>query len=123
MAVKGFQAGRLRHRVTVQRKVETRDAVTGAVSHTWDTLVLPGDLALSDIPAECLTGPGRELQAADAKQAATALRVTLRYFPGLTEQMRVVWEGRAYDIQSIERDRTARHFMWLRCGGGLTDGA
>lgn len=107
---------RLRHRVTVQQKVTTQDGNTGAISYVWQ------DYAVN-VPAEVLTGPGREFDAADAKQAETTARITMRWFPGLLASMRILWDSRAYDILSMETDATARREWRLRCKDGPTDGS
>jgi SPP1 family predicted phage head-tail adaptor len=78
---------------------------------------------LENVPAEVLTGPGREFNAADAKQAETTARINLRWFPGLLPDMRIRWEGQRYDILSIETDVTARKEYRLRCKQGANDGA
>jgi SPP1 family predicted phage head-tail adaptor len=116
-------AHRYRHRVAVQEKTEDTDSDTGDVSHAWSNVWLDSDTELSAVPAEVLTGPGREFNAADAKQAETSARITLRWFPGLLPTMRIVWDGRTYDILSIETDATARREYRLRCREGVSDGA
>ncbi len=118
-----MEAQRYRHRIELQEKVEEQDSETGALSHTWATAYLDSDTPLDQVPAEVLTGPGREFNAADAKQAETSARINLRWFPGLLATWRVVWEGKAYDILSIETDATARREYRLRCKEGVTDGA
>lgn len=117
-----MEAQRYRHRVTIQKKVEAQDSETGDVSWTWETVEING-LPLSGVPAEVLTGPGREFNAADAKQAETTARINMRWFSGLSPEWRIVWDGRSYDIISIETDRTGRREYRLRCKDGVTDGA
>lgn len=111
-------AQRLRHRVAVQQKTEVQDGTTGDISWSWSNVT-----GLSSVPAEVLTGPGREFNAADAKQAETTARINMRWFSGLLPTMRVVWDGRYYDILSIETDATGRREYRLRCKEGLSDGA
>lgn len=118
-----MEAQRYRHRITFQEKVAEQDSETGDTSYVWATVDLDSDTELADVPAEVLTGPGREFNAADAKQAETTARINLRWFPGLQPTWRIVWEGRYYDILSIETDATARREYRLRCKEGLTDGS
>lgn len=115
-------AQRYRHRIAIEEVVETQNAATGAVTHTWRTVDLDSDHDLSAVPAAVLTGPGREGLSADTKAAETSARIQFRWFPGLRADMRVVWDGRYYDIQSIEMDATGRREYRLRCREGLTDG-
>jgi len=117
------EAQRYRHRVSFEERVEEEDSETGALSYVWATVYLDSDTPLENIPAEVLTGPGREFNAADAKQAETSARVNLRWFPGLLPTWRMLWDGKAYDILSIETDATARREYRLRCKEGVTDGA
>jgi SPP1 family predicted phage head-tail adaptor len=109
-------AQRLRHRVTVQQQVPEVTTYGEGVGYFWADVY-------TAVPAEVLTGPGREFNAADAKQAETTARITLRWFPGLDPSMRIVWEGKHYDILSIELDVTARREYRLRCKEGTSDGA
>ena len=117
-----MQAQRYRHRVEFQSKAETQDMDTGAISHEWGTVYLDSDTPLDSVPAEVLTGPGREFNAADAKQAETTARIQCRWFPGLLPTWRLLWDGKTYDILSIETDATARREYRLRCREGVSDG-
>lgn len=107
---------RLRHRVDVERRSDEFTSEGELIGHDWYSLY-------TDVPAEVLTGPGREFRAADAKQSETTARITLRYFPGLKLADRITWDGRTFDIQSIELDLTARKEYRLRCIDGTTDGS
>lgn len=118
-----MEAQRYRHRVEFQEQFEEQDSETGAITRDWDTVYLDSDTPLDSVPAEVLTGPGREFNAADAKQAETSARINLRWFPGLLPSWRLLWDGKTYDILSIETDATARREYRLRCKEGVTDGA
>jgi len=118
-----MEAQRYRQRVTFQMQVEEQDSETGALTRTWETVELDSETPLSDVPAEVLTGPGREFNAADAKQAETSARINLRWFPDLDQSWRVVWDGRNYDILSWETDLTGRRELRLRVKHGVTDGS
>ncbi|HSH43854.1 MAG TPA: phage head closure protein [Arenicellales bacterium] len=108
-------AHRLRHRVTVQKPERTQDPVTGEVTITWVDVY-------ASVPAEVLTGPGREFRESAALQGERVARINLRWFPNLEYDWRIVWEGEPYDIQSIEADVTARREYRLRCTAGVNDG-
>lgn len=109
-------AQRLRHRVNIEDQVPEFSSAGEELGYEWAPVY-------QNVPAEVLTGPGREFNAADAKQAETTARINLRWFPGLLPSMRIVWEGKAYDILSIETDVTARKEYRLRCKEGTNDGA
>lgn len=120
-------ANRLRHRVTFQREGSaTRDADGYLVSGGgWETVVLSDGTQLKDVPAEVLTGPGKEFQGAGTTQAETSARINLRWFPADEREMaqwRILWDGRVYGIQSVDTDLTARREWRLRCIYGPSEG-
>lgn len=113
---------RLRQRVDIQEKVQTQNPTTGEVLHSWQNVWLDSDTELAGVPAEVLTGAGREYIAADARLAETSARITMRWFPGLSAAWRILWDGRIYDITSSETDITGRREWRLRCIDGASDG-
>jgi SPP1 family predicted phage head-tail adaptor len=113
---------RLRHRVAIERQVQVQDPNSGgAMITSWETLVVSGKPMVS-VPAEVLTGAGREFIAANAQQAETTARINMRWFPGLRETDRVLWDGKVYNIRSISTDITARREYRLICEDGINDG-
>lgn len=108
-------AYRLRHRVTVQELVETQDTNTGAMTRAWEDFI-------ADVPAEVLTGAGREFVQSGATQGEITARINMRWFPGLTQKMRVLWDTKVFNITSIETDITARQEYRLKCSAGVSDG-
>ncbi|HNS27385.1 MAG TPA: phage head closure protein [Steroidobacteraceae bacterium] len=119
-----MDAQRYRHRVNIQEKVAgPQNPRTGAVPYTWETVWLDSDTPLNEVPAEVLTGRGREFYAADAKQAETTARIQMPWFPGLLPTWRILWDGKVFDITGIETDATARRQYRITCKDGLTDGS
>lgn len=121
-------AYRLRHRVTFESKSEPVRDENGYIvpgSGGWQTVVLDGGLRLEDVPAEVLTGPGREFQGGNATQAEASARVTLRWLPASPSVVvfwRMRWDGRIFNIESAEVDITARREWRLRCVDGPSEG-
>jgi len=123
--------GKYRHRITFQEQVETRDS-EGALSLDWQNVWLDSETELADVPAEVLLGAGREFNASGKVQAETAARINLRWFPGLQESWRILWDGEfdsdnkysgsIFNIGAIETDATARREYRLRCTAGVNDG-
>jgi SPP1 family predicted phage head-tail adaptor len=111
-----IRSGDYRHRIHIQAPVDTQNPVTGVIARDWET-------AIGNVPAKVMTGPGRETHSAGTKLAETAARINCRWFPGLSHEMRILWEGRIFDIISIETDLTDRREYRLRCKDGLTDGS
>lgn len=106
---------RLRHRITLQRQFNSQDSNTGENHVSWEN-------AYVNVAAEVLTGPGRESVVSATKTAETDARMNFRWLPDIDQSMRVVWDGKHYDISGIEYDRTARREIRLTCKQGLTDG-
>lgn len=115
-------ANRLRHRVAIQERVNVQNSSTGAVTVSWDNVWLDSTTELDSVPAEVLTGPGREFNQSGSEQAEISARINLRWFPGLTQKMRIVWDGNIFNIHSIETDLTARREYRLKCTAGVNDG-
>lgn len=116
---------RLRHVVTLQKPIESQDAITGAITISWQTATDDYGTPLVDVPCEVLTGPGREFRGSGTTQAETSARLNLRWFPvdRLTlYKWRILWDGRVYNIGSSETDRTARQEWRLTCTDGVNDG-
>lgn len=116
-------AHRLRHRVRIQYPVETQDPVTGEVLTSWSDVELsPGK---PDIPAEVLTGAGRELIAAGAKHGETDARINVRWFPYTWNELykcRIVWQQQYFNVVSVETDVTGRQEYRFKCKAGVSNG-
>ena len=82
----------LRHQVQIQQSVVTRDT-TGAEIETWQ------DVATRH--AEIAPLVGREQFLAQQINATTSHRVRLRYLPGVTPKMRVLYGARILMIDGI----------------------
>ncbi|MFC3340017.1 head-tail adaptor protein [Paracandidimonas soli] len=121
-------AHRLRHRITFQRNEPAqRDENNVPIPNSggWQTVVLADGTRLENVPAEVLTGPGREFQGGAATQAEASARINLRWFPASERDMavwRVLWDGRVYNITSAEADVTARREWRLRVVDGPSEG-
>lgn len=111
-------ATRLRHRVDIQTLELEQDSESGEVIASWGTLY-------ASVPAEVLTGAGREFIAAGATQGETTARIVMRWFPVSESDMyawRILWDGRVYNIGSIETDATGRREWRIKCAAGVNDG-
>ena len=85
-----MNAGQLRHRIAVQEKTETRDE-RGGVIETWTTVAVRWG---SIEPLRM-----RELFLAQQVDARVTHRILLRYYPGLSNQHRLVHENRVFHVQ------------------------
>lgn len=109
--------GKYRHRVTIEQRVDppNRDPGDGSEIVEWEVFV-------EKVPAEVLTGPGREFVAANAGQAETVASINMRWFPGLRPDMRILWDGLVYNIKPPETDSTGRREYRIQCTDGVNDG-
>lgn len=102
-----FEAGRYRHRIRIEERVEEKNTF-GETEFTWEVLALDSHTDLEEVPAEVLTGAGRERVAAGQERGEGFARINFRWFEGLKYSHRIIWNGVVYDIRSIETDVTAR---------------
>ena len=115
-------SGRYRHLITIRGLIDGgTDPLSGLPIRDWGTVY-------ENVPAEVLTGPGREGVAAGAERAETDARINFRWLPGVDTQMRVIWESEPngtrpeFAIQDMELDATAMREIRLRCVHGREDG-
>ena len=90
----GALASRLKDRITIEAPVETDDA-QGGVVRSWAHVVE----CFAEV-APLYTDAAERL---DAQQLVTRMqyRVTLRRQEGITAGMRVVWQGRYFNIRAV----------------------
>lgn len=111
-------APKLRHRITIERLVETQDPTTGAVSETWVTFA-------SDVPAEVKPISSGEILRADAGQSTARYRFVVRQpsVAGMSGKMRIAHESLYFNIigEPIP-DPSLRYWVTLTAEAGLRDG-
>lgn len=94
-------AGKLRHRIDIQRESRTADGAGGA-SLAWLTIAL-------NIPAMIKPLSGNETMAAQRLEANISHRIYIRYAAGFRSSDRIVFDGRMFQIRAIlnleERNR------------------
>lgn len=114
-----MRAGNLRHRIEIQSEQEVQDE-NGDITVGWSNAF---PQFADGIPADWLPGPGREYLASESTRAEVEGRFVIRYLSGVTAAMRVVWDGRVWNIKAPPLlDRTARREMTLMVGSGANDG-
>lgn len=87
-----MQAGKLRHRVTIQQPTSVTDSY-GGQSQTWS------DVATVWASVEPLSG--NERWRAQQVQPGISHKVTLRYRAGINSSMRIVHEARNLNIDAV----------------------
>lgn len=94
----GLLAGRLRHRVTLERQVALgpQDPNTGEIPVGWR--------AYARVPAEMAPASAREFTAAAATQSEVRGKATLRYRPDTDASHSIVFRGKRYAILGVLTD-------------------
>lgn len=109
-------AGALRHKVTIQRQELAQNPVTGAMVATWVTV-------WERVPAAIEPLSAREFIAAQAVQSEVSMRITIRYRDGVKASMRILHNGRIFNIQGVLADLdSGRSYLTLPCSEGVNDG-
>lgn len=103
-----IQAGRFRHRITLQRRTTARDSAGGTVE-IWTNYI-------SGIPAVVEPASGREFFTAQQIASTVDTSITIRWRPGISETMRALHGADIYDITAVLADAdTGRETLSLMC--------
>lgn len=109
-----IEAGRLRHRVTIQSQTQTQNPLTGELTVTWT------DVATVWAAVEPISA--REFVAAQEPNARVTTRVTIRYLDGIEPSMRLLHRGRRYNIHGVLEDMdSGREYLTLPVSEGVND--
>lgn len=101
-----MRAGRLRHRIQIQEQTSSVDDFNTPINE-WTTV--------ATVRAAVEPLLGREFYQAQQVNAEVTTKITLRNRDGVVPRMRVLFDERWYDIQSVQRVREVRHEMVLMC--------
>lgn len=109
------QAGRFRHRVTIQSKVVSRDSA-GGVTESWTTFA-------KNVPAAIDTITGRENVSSEQITSSVTTEISIRWRPGLTAIMRVLHKDDVYNVEGVIPDSdSGRKIITLLCVQRNADG-
>jgi len=108
-----MRLGPLRHRVTFESRKTGRDEF-GQPLEGWDVVAT---LWASVDPVS-----GRELMTAQQTQSEITHRIRCRYRAGIETAQRILFDGRAFDIQSAINPREVGASLEILAIEGLTDG-
>lgn len=96
-----MQAGDLDRQITVQRRGATQDGA-GQPVETWSELYVLRANVVEGVVAETdATLPGRRGIVTGIELARTAVKMTVRYRPEITQADRVLYHGHYHDIVSL----------------------
>lgn len=108
-----MKIGKLRHRITLQEYIATRDSF-GAEVEAWVDI---GTVWASIEPLS-----GREFFAAQQVNAEVSTKITLRYRTGIKPEMRVLFAGRVFEIVSVINLEEKNIQLVLMCEEVLSSG-
>ncbi|MCY7947316.1 phage head closure protein [Bacillus atrophaeus] len=95
----------MRYRIQFQKKKQTgRLPVDGKDS--WETVI--------ECWAKAEGLKGREYYAAAAIQKEKTIKFTIRHREDINEHMRIVFENKVYEIESILPNYSRRHFLVVK---------
>lgn len=108
-------AGRLRHRVTIQKQTKMRTD-TGSVVVIWEDV--HKDIAASIEPLSA-----REFVASEAFQSKVIARITIRYVENINATMRILHRQKIYNIAGILADKMSGiEYITIPVSEGVNDG-
>lgn len=105
-----LNAGRLRHRVTIEAPQHTQDPQTGEIVTTWAPFAENIAAAIEPVSV-------REFVAAQAVQSRIQVRIVIRHRGGLVAGMRIVGsDGTIYHPQGFLPDAdSGREYFTIPC--------
>lgn len=120
-----FDAGKLRHVVDIEARVDSQDEEEGGVTTTWKPVFTDVRAAIEPLSA-------REAIAAAKEQASVVARITIRYRPGLDPAQRIVHGKKCcayyvgqeiYNPAGFLRDNdTGLEYVTIPCSMGANEG-
>ena len=110
-----MEAGKLRHRIGIEKQVNSQNETTGEMVVSW--------LTLADVWGEFSPLSVRELLVAQSQKSAVQARVRIRYRDDIDASMRIVFRGKHYNIAGVLADAdSGLDYLTLPLIEGLNDG-
>lgn len=109
-----LEAGRLRHRVSIERITRTQDPVTGAIVETWT--------GIARVWAAVEPLSAREFVQSAAGQSEVTARITIRTRDILATD-RIIHRGMVYNIRGVLADKdSGLEYITLPVAAGVNEG-
>lgn len=111
-----LSAGRLRHRIRIEKPVYEQDPVTGEMVKGWS-------LVADKVPAAIEPLSVREFIAARSYQSEVTARIVIRRRAEIDATMRILHRDRVYNIRGVLSDPdSGLEYLTLPCSEGVNDG-
>lgn len=115
-----LDAGRLRHRITIERPVSSDDSAGNLVT-TWE--LVKHNVAAEVAPLSARSLSMREFVAAQSIQSKPTATITLRWRTWLRADMRIIHRGTIYNIEGVVPDNdSGLEWITLPVSSGVNDG-
>lgn len=101
-----------RHRISIEEPSSSKDSEGNDII-TWSPIALSSSTDAASLPARVRPLSSRELLGLDVKRAETRVAFEIRWVPGVTSSCRIVWQGRAYEIDDPIADYTAKRHLTI----------
>ena len=111
-----LNAGKLNQRIALQTPTIGK-GTSGGVVKGWAEVA-------GNLPAAVrhLSGNERQASSAGGQVAEARTEITIRYRAGVTAQMRVLYQGAAYNIRHVNDFLAKRESLILTCDTGVNNG-
>lgn len=105
--------GEMRHRITIQRITPTinENGFESEISQDFKTVC-----------ASVKKLHGKEYFAAKAVQAENTVKFTIRYIAGIDQTMKILFQGKAYNITSIDNIKYKKRYIEIQALEVAADG-
>lgn len=113
-----LSAGRLRHRISIQKQHNSQDPATGVMRTVWQDVATNVAAAIEPLSV-------REFIASSQMQSQITARITIRYRAGLTPQMRILHSstGKIYNPAGWLADPdSGLEYVTAPCSEGVNAG-
>ena len=108
-----MRSGRLDRKIVIEQKTASLDSY-GGQTFAWTTF--------ATVWASVQPLKGRELIASQAAQSEITARFVIRYLPGVTDDMRISYGGKYWNISAVIDIDEHHREMHLLAGAGLNEG-
>lgn len=99
-----MRSGKLRHEITIQALTSMQDSY-GGQTESWSTF--------ATVRASVEPLQGREYFASQQVQAEVTTRFRIRYLSGVTPKMRVLYDGRTFNVASVINPNERNHELHI----------
>ena len=101
-----MKIGRLRHRIVIEESIAGRDNF-GAEVYEW--------IQFAKVWADVSPVSGREFASFKQINSEITTKITIRYLAGVTAEMRVLFDNRIFEINSIINPEEKNISLLLMC--------